>query len=865
MAGPVKGTIGNDEVVLNDAATETTMLELVKAVEALAKISSGDASQAREALKDLGNKSNKAGDSLDNLADSADNASEKISGWEKIGNAIGGFTEEVLVGGMRISDFTSHITGLIQEIPYIGGLLGGSIQLLVSTIDSNIDNFRELTNVGTDFGGSLFNAQLQATKAGLSLDTFTNVLTNNADALALMTGGSTSAARAFTEISGNLQREFGPRFSALGMTMEETAQFTADYLELQTRLGRSQRMDNFQLTQGTAVFIEQLDRLAKVTGKRREQVAAELKEFADDRRLKALLSALDPAVKAQIDGTLSLLKGASPDLQNIVTELIGTSGVPISDQAKALAVINPSLRSMAKGLSDGTVTQEQYAEEVRKTARRIGASSIEQARFRSQLIALGVPIAEVEAMLIGLDNVGKDLTTAQQQQLDAATRGNQGLLDFERRITQARNVILGTLIESGIFQSLEYMLNDIVDFFTGPDGIDTVREAVGVVGDFISGFVADVKALGLVETIKMYVSDAFSGLGDMIKQFIFGSDKPLDNTQKIKETETTVSKLETERLSLQENIIAGNLSGEEAEKAAGKIQQLTKQIDHLNAKKTELAKEQGQKDEGLVGAIFGDLTLLETAGLTIAGILGTGGAVYVAFKAFATVLAGFGAPQVMAGAAVVGGLVLASGAAVKLVGDGVDSVGDGLLKVADAMEQMSKIQGADNIKTITDALGDLGPALLFLIGNNVFDKIAKFFGSGSPFDSLIEGVNKFESANMQAVSNIRDVGTGLEALSGVTNDLDTTPIISYTEAIEELVEALNKLNDELAEDNEGILGGGTGVAAADLLQNVTGGGRSDKLDELNNTMMMVLQTLQQMNNTGRRQLRATEGMGNTVQ
>ena len=32
MAGPVKGNIGDDEIVLNDAATETTLIELVKAV-----------------------------------------------------------------------------------------------------------------------------------------------------------------------------------------------------------------------------------------------------------------------------------------------------------------------------------------------------------------------------------------------------------------------------------------------------------------------------------------------------------------------------------------------------------------------------------------------------------------------------------------------------------------------------------------------------------------------------------------------------------------------------------------------------------------------------------------------------------------
>ena len=32
MAGPVKGTIGQDEVTLNDAATETTLLKILSAM-----------------------------------------------------------------------------------------------------------------------------------------------------------------------------------------------------------------------------------------------------------------------------------------------------------------------------------------------------------------------------------------------------------------------------------------------------------------------------------------------------------------------------------------------------------------------------------------------------------------------------------------------------------------------------------------------------------------------------------------------------------------------------------------------------------------------------------------------------------------
>ena len=50
------------------------------------------------------------------------------------------------------------------------------------------------------------------------------------------------------QISWNDPKELWSQFSKLGMTMEETAEYTADYLELQTRLGRSQRMTDAQLS-----------------------------------------------------------------------------------------------------------------------------------------------------------------------------------------------------------------------------------------------------------------------------------------------------------------------------------------------------------------------------------------------------------------------------------------------------------------------------------------------------------------------------------------------------------------------------------------------------------------------------------------
>ena len=137
MAGPVKGTWGGEDIELNDAATETTLLELLKAVQAMAKNSGGiGSSEAGKQVENLGKKADIAEDKIEDLGDSAETTSNKLkSAFDTVYKTATGLAEEFLIGGDRLSDFTSHISGAIKEIPLIGGVLGGAVQLFVGVID----------------------------------------------------------------------------------------------------------------------------------------------------------------------------------------------------------------------------------------------------------------------------------------------------------------------------------------------------------------------------------------------------------------------------------------------------------------------------------------------------------------------------------------------------------------------------------------------------------------------------------------------------------------------------------------------------------------------------------------------------------
>ena len=124
--------------------------------------------------------------------------------------------------------------------------------------------------------------------------------------------------------------------------------------------------------------------------------------------------------------------------------------------------------------------------------------------------------------------------------------------------------------------------------------------------------------------------------------------------------------------------------------------------------------------------------------------------------------------------------------------------------------------------------------------------IAGFFGADTPLDQVKEfGEMELNVAQIEANANaIRTMGGALTGFTEV--DLDDSPIIAYTEAIEGLVEALSNLNEELSRDNDTLMT--SRADAGELLSgiNTSSSGTEQGTNQLNSTMEGVLATLNEL-------------------
>ena len=220
-------------------------------------------------------------------------------------------------------------------------------------------------------------------------------------------------------------------------------------------------------------------------------------------------------------------------------------------------------------------------------------------------------------------------------------------------------------------------------------------------------------------------------------------------------------------------------------------------------------------------------------------------------------------------------------------------VSDGALQgLAEGVKAFEGIN-ATGLTAVGPALVSLQQGIAAFTGDGVLDSLSKGLGSlfsglfggdeGDQFDSLIEGLKKFEEVNTRAIYEVGqglagiadfaagevDLGEiqistqGLENLNNITKSLDAEPIRRYNEALEKLVEVLTDLNEELGGQNAaGAAGTGTTASpAAGVLENMSGigGDSGEKLDRLNMLVSQLVNLQTEGNRYTRGTMRAVNG------
>ena len=468
------------EVTVTNAASESTLRELLKAMGGRTQpgqqggaggvTALGDASkEASKKVEGLGEASEEASTGLEVLANTA---STVLGGafnllTSAIGATIGsvvGMGKELLAGGNQLTDFAQYLP--IPGLTALSGLL-----------DNQVNLFRELSSTGAAFGNNMFEITRIAGNAAIPQRDFAELLSTQADSLRLFGASVQSGARSFAGMSKEMrQGGIGPQLMAMGFSTQELNENLISYNEMMQVSGRRRYMSDQDLVQGAQAYSRELDKIAKLTGKSREQLAEEMKQKNLDIRRQMAIAKYGEEFGLRLQQAAAV----SPQFEAALLDM--SDGIANDPLTRQLMAQSDTFRQQATNIQNMTAEEfnnftRRIADEGMDVANRMGEAGVQTA------ISLGSPIGEFYSLVGSLQRTRETQEGLTEDEQKARDEMTAKMTQFAEIVNDIRGQIQVAIIDSGIFQDIK---TGIADF------LPTIPEAKEKFNELKTAFVENI-------------------------------------------------------------------------------------------------------------------------------------------------------------------------------------------------------------------------------------------------------------------------------------------------------------------------------------------------------------------------------------
>ena len=305
----------------------------------------------------------------------------------EISKGMAGFAKSVAQGDTSLKSMNSVIdvasnamSGLAKAIPYVGEAISAATKaiaegakIVVDQLDQTAKTFDAMGASGALVSDGMTGLARQFTTAGLNLQQFQKVVTQNSVALARFKGTAGEGAEEFSKSMHDLTQGNDTSLRKLGMGAGDIADTAAAFVTQQTRLGKSQSMSTDQLTAGAKQYAMELDQLSKVTGLSREAIQKQQDAALSESKFRAnyeLMMANGQTDQAKALMTLQTrMQSFGGELGQGVRDL--SSGVANTEAAqKMLNSTGGAALDIINRLKSGSIDQDQAQKELADAYKR---------------------------------------------------------------------------------------------------------------------------------------------------------------------------------------------------------------------------------------------------------------------------------------------------------------------------------------------------------------------------------------------------------------------------------------------------------------------------------------------------------------
>jgi hypothetical protein len=444
--------------------------------------------------------------------------------------------------GATMSGFFS----VFSRLPLGLGTLASLFSNITSYGEGLLNSYRQLTQVGASFGGSLTDMRNMAAQSGLTMDQFSKVVKNNSDIFSSMGGGVDAGVKKFTEQSGKLLDTNGPfaaRLAGLGYTAEESANLLVTYYRTQGSMSAKQLANFNQVGQSTVQLAEQMDLMSKITGRSRKEQEESMKKLQADQLWQSFKQQLDPAARAAAEATITAAEGVfGPDFAdslkvgmqtgffNPISEaarmqVAGTGGLSqeVGQQMIEMIKSGKTLEQVTAVLINGGKKAGEYSDQLNQAT---GGAINYNAALKSALApAMAFAIKTKNQTTEQLVADAKAQQAKQQAEASQAARlavAQQNLQNFVNQFTIILNGIIGPLLVplQELGTSLIRYLKPGVEALAGFFQSDSFKNGLKNIIGWFSDTFTRLKTVNSVEDLRLVLKEqgkkAFDGIVDTL-------------------------------------------------------------------------------------------------------------------------------------------------------------------------------------------------------------------------------------------------------------------------------------------------------------------------------------------------------------
>jgi hypothetical protein len=546
----VTGRIGENDVELDNAATESTLRLLLLATAGSTKemkriiqmaekagLNEKIVQQANEDVENLGIAAAQGSRSMRTLRGGAMLVGAVMgdiaAGLVKTTGALVGLTGQFLNGTAAVSD----VFDAFKDLPLGLGLIARAFKQIAEFQQQGLEGYRQLTSSGINLAGGLNEVRQQAADVGLTFQEYGEVIRQNSQIIAQMGLGMENANRAFRDINNSLTvGGVNNQLLNMGYSFRQINELTAGYVQVNAGLTTSQRRNNSLVTNSVIEYGKQLDALSRLTGKQREEIAKELEQATQDAMWQDYLLSLDEKARenanaAIINAGIQGGKGAQDAIKAMfmgLPPLTEASRIYTATMTQGTAALEEQVRIALNGR---TVAENQLAID-RQMARAIKGNITDLEQFRTVLQAGGftgdalaqemIKIQEAVALFRknGMNEENALLNAIQEarkRQNDQINDQVKAAIESEKAMKRVSVAVMAALLPA--IEKLSKPVTNLAIRFANliADNIGSLETALTSLADYLENLFTEEGRQKVMNDLRKFLSDLFSDIWDIIK------------------------------------------------------------------------------------------------------------------------------------------------------------------------------------------------------------------------------------------------------------------------------------------------------------------------------------------------------------